>query len=202
MPSPHTGGELQPSRDRLAGSRAVLQSSIPLPCSKIVREGDEAEVRAALGSIERECGAVLQGLPLHEPLFQLMCHGVPPGVKAAIMEVGGCYWCVCCMHCTCAWVGRGPLACCCRSCCPLSRASRTWRCAFWSACCRPRSSRRRWATSTQVRRRWLLTPAGAPSAHPLRTLCRTLRSATAAALTADGVKHAISSVSLPNVPLV
>jgi hypothetical protein len=45
-------------------------------------------VRAALGAIERECGAVLQGLPLQEPLFQLLCHGVPPSVKAAINEVG------------------------------------------------------------------------------------------------------------------
>lgn len=57
------------------------------PRSKIIREGDEAEVRAALGSIERECGAALQGLPLHEPLFQLLCHGVPTSVKAAIDEV-------------------------------------------------------------------------------------------------------------------
>jgi len=48
--------------------------------------GSESEVRAALGAIEREVAPVLGGMPLHEPLFQLMCHGVPPVVKAAINE--------------------------------------------------------------------------------------------------------------------
>lgn len=54
--------------------------------SKIVREGSDAEVRGALQSIEREVAPVLHNLPLYEPLFQLMCHGVPTSVKAALND--------------------------------------------------------------------------------------------------------------------
>jgi hypothetical protein len=68
-------------------------------------------VRSALGSIERECGSVLQGLPLQEPLFQLMSHGVPTSVKAAIDEVRACVCflvylrlCVCFCVCVCVCV--------------------------------------------------------------------------------------------------
>ena len=33
-------------------------------------------VRAFLESLERDLGPALSGLPLYEPLFQLMCHPV------------------------------------------------------------------------------------------------------------------------------
>lgn len=41
-------------------------------------------MRTELQAIEREVSSVLQGLPIYEPLFQLMCHGVPSPVKAAV----------------------------------------------------------------------------------------------------------------------
>lgn len=53
-------------------------------CSKIILEGAEDEVRAALQGLERDVSGLLGGLPLYEPLFQLMCHGVPSLVKAAV----------------------------------------------------------------------------------------------------------------------
>ncbi|KAI8466819.1 MAG: hypothetical protein J3K34DRAFT_524227 [Monoraphidium minutum] len=68
------------------GEEKLLVAYLQL-LATIIREGEESEVRAALGGIERECGPALQGLPLHEPLFQLMSHGVPTAVKAAIDEV-------------------------------------------------------------------------------------------------------------------
>jgi hypothetical protein len=41
-------------------------------------------VRAALQGLERDVSGLLGGLPLYEPLFQLMCHGVQSTVKAAV----------------------------------------------------------------------------------------------------------------------
>ncbi len=47
-----------------------------------MRLGAEAEARGALQAMERDL-AVQQPLPLYEPLYQLLCHGVPNTVKAA-----------------------------------------------------------------------------------------------------------------------
>jgi hypothetical protein len=58
-------------------------------CSKVVAQGAEDEVRAALQGIEREVSGVLGGLPLYEPLFQLMCHGVPHG-ECVYAAAAGC----------------------------------------------------------------------------------------------------------------
>lgn len=44
-------------------------------------------MRTELQAIEREVSSVLLGLPIYEPLFQLMCHGVPSVVKAAVHRV-------------------------------------------------------------------------------------------------------------------
>lgn len=56
------------------------------PCSKVLREASETEARAALQGMEREAAPLLQGAPLHEPLFQLLCHGSPAPVKAAMHD--------------------------------------------------------------------------------------------------------------------
>lgn len=50
----------------------------------IIEAGAEEEVAASLSSLDRDIAPVLGGMPLYEPLFQLMCHGVPSLVKAAV----------------------------------------------------------------------------------------------------------------------
>eukprot|EP00878_Enallax_costatus_P028370 GHUV01030641.1.p2 GENE.GHUV01030641.1~~GHUV01030641.1.p2 ORF type:complete len:943 (+),score=309.63 GHUV01030641.1:519-3347(+) len=65
------------------GDAALLVAYLDL-FSTIVDNGAEADMRTELQSIEREVSSVLLGLPIYEPLFQLMCHGVPSVVKAAV----------------------------------------------------------------------------------------------------------------------
>jgi hypothetical protein len=70
-----------------------------LTCRRIISEGSEEEVRAALQGLERDVSGLLGGLPLYEPLFQLMCHGVQSSVKAAVfrcVSAGG--WCLIALH--------------------------------------------------------------------------------------------------------
>ncbi|KAF6258705.1 hypothetical protein COO60DRAFT_1638930 [Scenedesmus sp. NREL 46B-D3] len=66
-----------------AGDAALLVSYLDL-LGRIIAEGSEEEVRAALQGLERDVSGLLGGLPLYEPLFQLMCHGVQSSVKAAV----------------------------------------------------------------------------------------------------------------------
>ncbi len=46
-------------------------------------------MRAELQTVEREVSGVLLVLPIYEPLFQLMCRGVPSVVKAAVHRAIG-----------------------------------------------------------------------------------------------------------------
>ena len=55
----------------------------PLPFSpplthprQVVEQGPPPVVRSFLEGLERDLGPSLSGLPLYEPLFQLMCHPV------------------------------------------------------------------------------------------------------------------------------
>lgn len=69
----------------------ALCTLLPALCtthSKVISAGTLDEVRASLQGLERDVAGVLGGLPLYEPLFQLMCHGVPPRVKAATHRCG------------------------------------------------------------------------------------------------------------------
>lgn len=52
--------------------------------SAVIASGEGDEVRASLQGMERDLAHVLGANPLSEPLFQLMCHGVPTRVKAAV----------------------------------------------------------------------------------------------------------------------
>ena len=62
-------------------------------CRQVIEAGSPLDVRSFLESQEREAAPLLSGFPLHEPLFQLMCHPVPNSVKAALDQVrGGCTW--------------------------------------------------------------------------------------------------------------
>ncbi|KAF8066245.1 NUP205 [Scenedesmus sp. PABB004] len=71
------------------GDAALLVAYLDL-LGKIIDQGAEQEVRAELQGLERDVSSVLGGLPLYEPLFQLMCHGVPSSVKAAVHRSLGC----------------------------------------------------------------------------------------------------------------
>ncbi|GAX76338.1 hypothetical protein CEUSTIGMA_g3784.t1 [Chlamydomonas eustigma] len=51
---------------------------------QVVEQGPSSIVRSFLEGLERELGPSLSGLPLYEPLFQLMCHPVPNTVKASL----------------------------------------------------------------------------------------------------------------------
>jgi hypothetical protein len=52
--------------------------------SAVIASGEADEVRASLQGLERELASVTGGGSISEPLFQLMCHGVPSRVKAAV----------------------------------------------------------------------------------------------------------------------
>lgn len=68
-----------------AGDAALLVAYLDL-LGRIIGQGSEEEVRAALQGLERDVSGLLGGLPLYEPLFQLMCHGVQSSVKAAVFR--------------------------------------------------------------------------------------------------------------------
>lgn len=51
--------------------------------------GHEVQVRELLAGVERECADQLQGQPLYEPFFQLMCYPVPNTVKAELDRLIG-----------------------------------------------------------------------------------------------------------------
>jgi len=53
-------------------------------CSAVISGGESDEVKSSLQGLERDLGGVLGANSLSEPLFQLMCHGVPSKVKAAV----------------------------------------------------------------------------------------------------------------------
>lgn len=55
-----------------------------LACSAVIASGEAEEVRASLQGLERDLAPVTGGGSISEPLFQLMCHGVPTRVKAAV----------------------------------------------------------------------------------------------------------------------
>jgi hypothetical protein len=58
--------------------------TVTCPRSAVISSGEPDEVRASLQGLERELGPVIGGLNIYEPLFQLMCHGVPTRLKAAL----------------------------------------------------------------------------------------------------------------------
>lgn len=51
-----------------------------------MEEGNLMDVRVWLESQEQELGALLGGHPLHEPLFQLMCHPVRTHHKSSSQD--------------------------------------------------------------------------------------------------------------------
>lgn len=55
----------------------------------MIASGDADEVRASMQGLERDLAPVIGGTSISEPLFQLMCHGVPTRVKAAVDRCAG-----------------------------------------------------------------------------------------------------------------
>lgn len=61
-----------------------MTAAVAVLHSAVIASGAPIEVRSSLQGLERDLAHVLGANSLSEPLFQLMCHGVPTKVKAAV----------------------------------------------------------------------------------------------------------------------